>query len=80
MLFHKPEATNCATCVRCRLRFVIRNEKNLSAGKNSWTATFAEFGKVSIPFTGSFFYEHRHQFRIYVGKGIEKNSSFAMLV
>ena len=34
---------------------VFRNEKNLSAGKNSWTIIFAEFGKVFIPLTGSFF-------------------------
>jgi len=25
---------------------VIRNEKKLSAGKNSWTTIFTEFGKV----------------------------------
>jgi len=41
---------------------------------------FAEFGKVCIPFTGSFLYQHWYQFRVYVGKGIEKNSFFAMLV
>jgi len=47
------------------------NEKNLSAGENSWAIVLAEFGKLSIPFTGSFLYQHRYQFRICVGKGIE---------
>ena len=34
---------------------VFRNEKNLSAGRNSWTIIFAEFRNVCIPFTASFF-------------------------
>jgi len=34
---------------------VSRNEKNLCACKNSWTTIFAEFGKLCIPFTTSFF-------------------------
>jgi len=34
---------------------VFRNEKKLSAGRNSWTIIFAEFRNVCIPFTASFF-------------------------
>ena len=38
------------------LDLAFENEKNLSAGKNSWKIIFAELGKLCIPLIGSFLF------------------------